>query len=316
MRVVVLAGGVGGAKLAHGLQQVLDPGDVSVVVNTGDDLVLHGLRVSPDLDTVMYTLAGLDAPTGWGVRGETWSASGMLERYGAPTWFRLGDRDLATHVVRTARLAAGRTLTEVTDALRRSLGVPSAILPMTDDDVRTEVRTGAGWLEFQDWFVGRRHEDLVSEVRFRGVEEARPTPEALGAIAAADIIAVAPSNPFVSVGTILAVPGLLDALLGCGAPLVAVSPIVAGAAIKGPADRMLESLGGEASAVGVARHYVGRHPGLLDGFVLDVRDRDAEPAIAALGLRTLAADTIMSDDAGRARVARAVLELGAREPAA
>ena len=314
MRVVVLAGGVGGAKLAHGLQQVLAPGDLTVIVNTGDDLVLHGLRVSPDLDTVMYTLASLDAPTGWGVRDESWNASDMLARYGAPTWFALGDRDLATHVFRTARLAAGSTLSAVTDTLRRALGVPSAILPMTDDDVRTEVCTDAGWLEFQDWFVGRRHADPVSEVRFRGIERARPAGETLAAISSAEVVAVAPSNPFVSVGTILALPGLLDALLASAAPVVAVSPIVAGAAIKGPADRMLESLGGEASAFGVARLYVERYPGLLDRFVLDVRDQDAEARIAALGVRTLTADTIMSDEAGRARVARAVLDAARPAP--
>ena len=311
--VVALAGGVGGAKLARGLQDVLPGGALSVIVNCGDDLVVHGLHVSPDLDTVMYTLAGIANPeSGWGVRDDTWQAAGMLERYGTETWFRLGDCDLATHILRTERLRSGASLSEVTRELAEALGVPSRILPMTDAPVRTRVRTDAGWLDFQDWFVRRRHADDVREVRFDGIADAAPTQAVRDALTDADVIAVAPSNPFVSVGTILAVPGMLPALLAAAAPVVAVSPIVAGAALRGPADRMFVTLGGEPSALGVARHYLERHPGLLDGLVIDERDRALAPAIEALGLRVAVTDTIMTDAASRAAVARALLALGER----
>jgi LPPG:FO 2-phospho-L-lactate transferase len=283
------------------------------VVNTGDDLVRHGLHVSPDLDTVMYTLAGIANPeAGWGIRDETWAASAMLERYGAEAWFRLGDRDLATHILRTDRLARGATLTEVTAGLAAALGIPSRILPMADTQVRTRVRTEGGWLEFQDWFVRRRHADDVLGLDFEGVARAQPTAEVLGAICEAKIIAIAPSNPFVSVGTILAVPGMLPALLAAPAPVVAVSPIVAGAAIRGPADRMFVTLGGEPSALGVARHYVERFPGLLDGLLIDGRDESLAPAIESLGLAVAVAQTVMTDTASRASVAREVLRLGER----
>ena len=313
MRVAVLGGGVGGAKLADGLQAVLPHGALAVIVNTGDDLVLHGLHVSPDLDTVMYTLAGEANPaTGWGLRDETWSAAALLERYGAETWFRLGDRDLATHVVRTARLAGGATLTEATRDLAAALGVPSRVLPMSDAPVRTRLRTDVGWLDFQDYFVRRRHADDVREVVFEGAARARPTTLVLDAIAGAALIAIAPSNPFVSVGTILAVPCILDALLAAPAPVVAVSPIVAGAALRGPADRMFVTLGGEPSALGVARHYVERYPGLVDGLVIDRRDRAQSSAIEALGIRVRAAETVMIDERTRAALAREVLALGER----
>jgi LPPG:FO 2-phospho-L-lactate transferase len=311
-RVTVLAGGVGGAKLAHGLSML--PGvDLTVVVNTGDDLDLHGLAISPDVDTVLYTLAGLANPeTGWGLRDETWSAHEMLGRYGAPTWFRLGDRDLATHLVRTARLAAGATPTDVTRELAASLGVRARILPMADRPVRTRVRTPDGWLDFQDWFVGRRHADDALELRFDGIEDARPTDAVLNAIASADVLAIAPSNPFVSVGTILALPGVVAALLAADAPVVAVSPIVAGAALKGPADRMFETLGGESSATGVARHYVERYPGLLDGLVIDREDEVQRAAIEALGVSVLVAAAVMRDEPDRARLAEELLAFAGR----
>jgi len=313
VRVAVLAGGVGGAKLADGLQAVLPHGALTVIVNTGDDLVLHGLHVSPDLDTVMYTLAGEANPeTSWGLRNETWSAAALLERYGEETWFRLGDRDLATHIVRTARLAGGATLTEVTAGAAAALGVSSRILPMTDTTVRTRLRTDAGWLDFQDYFVRRRHADDVREITFEGVADALPTTAVLDAIAGASLVAIAPSNPFVSVGTILAVPGMLAALLAAPAPVVAVSPIVAGAALRGPADRMFVTLGGEPSALGVARHYVERFPGLVDGLVIDRRDQAQVPAIEALGIRVRAAETVMIDERTRAALAREVLALGER----
>jgi LPPG:FO 2-phospho-L-lactate transferase len=309
--VTLLAGGFGGAKMSHGFA-LLGPEravEMSIVVNTGDDMELHGLSISPDLDTVMYTLAGLaNADTGWGVRDETWSAAEMLATYGAPTWFRLGDRDLATHLVRTGGLRAGARLTEVTARLCEALGVEARLLPMTDERVRTHVRTAAGWLEFQEWFVGRRHADPALEIRFDGIEQAQSTPEVLRAIGAADLLVVAPSNPFVSVGTILTVPGIQDALLATPAPVVAVSPIVGGAALRGPADRMFESLGGEASALGVARHYVERYPELLDVMVIDRLDADSAPDIEALGLRVQVAQTVMKTDAHRAALAEAMLE--------
>ncbi len=311
VRVVVMAGGVGGAKLAHGMS-LLPAVELQVIVNTADDLEMHGLQVCPDLDTVMYTLAGLaNAETGWGMRDETWSAQAMLERYGAETWFSLGDRDLATSIRRTSRLRAGRTLTEVTDELRTALGVPARILPMSDAPVRTRLRTDAGWLEFQDYFVRRGHRDDVHELRYEGAATASPTREALDALRGADLVAIAPSNPFLSIGPMLALPGMSNALVEIAAPIVAVSPIVAGAALRGPADRLLVTLGGEASALGVARHYVERHPGLLDSLVIDELDRAQAPAIEALGLRVRAAATVMPDDAARRRLAQTVLEQAA-----
>lgn len=314
--VVVLAGGYGGAKLSHGMALASagrmsdgEPAiDLSVIVNTGDDLELHGLAVSPDLDTVMYTLAGLaNDETGWGLRDETWSTSAMLRRYGADTWFQLGDRDMATHLRRTEGLRAGRRLTEVTAELAGAIGVAATLLPMTDAIVRTEIRTPDGWLEFQDYFVRRGQQDTVLEIRRRGIESARPTPEVLAAIAGARLIVVAPSNPFVSVGTILAVPGLFDALLVADAPVVAVSPVVGGKALRGPADRMLESLGGRASAAGVVEHYQRRHPRLVDVFVLDETDRDEIASLDQAGIEFDLRDTVMRDHGGRERLAREII---------
>ena len=306
MTVVVLAGGVGGAKLAHGLQAHL--GDrLTVVVNTGDDLERHGLLVWPDHDTVLYTLAGLDdREQGWGIRGETYAVAEQLARYREETWFRLGDRDFATHIVRTARLRSGARPTEVALGLQRSLGISARILPMADEPVRTEVRTDDGWLEFQEYFVHRHQEPTVHEVRFRGIDAARPTPEVLAALADARVILVAPSNPIVSVGPILTVPGMVESLAAArsrGVPIVAVSGIVGGRALRGPADRMLASLGRESSALGVARNYRG----LIDGFVLDRVDAALAPEVEALGLRSLVTGTLMTDDAARARLADEML---------
>jgi LPPG:FO 2-phospho-L-lactate transferase len=308
LRVVELAGGVGGARLAHGLQAHLGEG-LTVVVNTGDDLERHGLLVCPDHDTVMYTLAGLDnREWGWGLAGETFAASEMLARYGEETWFRLGDRDLATHIVRTRRVRAGERLTPVCLDLQRALGVRAAILPMTDEPVRTRVRTDEGWLDFQTYFVGRHQEPDVHEVAFEGIGNARPTSEVLAALASADAIVVAPSNPFVSVAPIVGLPGMpaaIDEARGRGVPVAAVSGIVGGRAIKGPADRMLATLAGETpTALAVARRYIG----WVDTFVLDTVDADLEPAIAALGFTTLVADTMMVDDDVRARLAGTILE--------
>ena len=317
-RVVALAGGVGGAKLAHGLQaQVGDR--LTVVVNTADDLERHGLAIWPDHDTVMYTLAGLDdRERGWGLRDETWTVIDELGRLGEETWFRLGDRDLATHIVRTARLRAGDRPTDVALALQRANGVRATVLPMTDDEVRTKVRTDGGWLDFQDYFVRRRQEPTVHEVRFDGVEAAEPTPEVRGAfgdLEPGDVIAVAPSNPIVSVGPILAVGGMAEVLASArarGVPVVAVSGIVGGRALKGPADRMLASLGHEASALGVARLYRD----WIDAFVLDTIDAALAPAVEALGVRVVVTDTVMRDDASRARLAGEMLAAAAGAPPA
>jgi LPPG:FO 2-phospho-L-lactate transferase len=307
--VVELAGGVGGARLAHGLQSVIGAG-LTVVVNTADDVERHGLLVCPDHDTVLYTLAGIEGPFGWGISGDTSSAMAQLGAYGEETWFGLGDRDLAAHIVRTARIRAGVRLTDVNLGLQRSLGLAATILAMSDDPVRTEVRTSAGWLEFQEYFVHRQQQPDVLDVRFQGIAAARPTPEVERAIEAAGLIVIAPSNPIVSVGPILALPGLRAAIEQAGqagTPVVAVSGIVGGRALKGPADRMLASLGHESSALGVARLYAG----LATGFVLDPIDAALVPAIEQLGLRTLVTDTIMVDDASRARVAGAVLTFAA-----
>lgn len=314
-RVVALAGGVGGAKLADGLQAVV--GDrLTIIVNTADDLERHGLLVMPDHDTVMYTLAGIaNREWGWGISGETFAASEMLERLGEPTWFRLGDRDLAVHITRTARVREGLSLTDVCRALQRSLGVVAAILPMSDDPVRTEVRTADRWLDFQDYFVRLHQEPEVLEVRFRGAADAATPRGVEAAVAGADVIAVAPSNPIVSLGPILAVGGIRDGLAAArarGVPIVAVSGILGGRALKGPADRMLASLGHESSALGVARILRD----VATDFVLDTVDASLAPAIEQLGLRAHVTDTVMTDDDGRARLAAEVLKISARVVAA
>lgn len=304
MKVCALAGGVGGAKLAAGLQDVLPPGDLSVVVNSADDFELWGLHVSPDLDTVMYTLAGLANPaTGWGVRDESFRTLEMISGYGEDSWFKLGDRDLATHVLRTARLRAGASLTEVTDALSSALGIRGRVLPMCDEPVSTVIETPEGDLEFQEYFVRRGQRDEVIGVRLRGIGEARPTAAVAGAVLEAEVIVLCPSNPVVSIGPVLAVPGLHALLAASAAPIVAVSPIVGGRALKGPADRMMSSLGHDVSAVGVARMYEG----LVDGMVMDNADEDMVWEVEGLGMRTLVTDAVMRDEPDRARLAREVL---------
>ena len=308
MKVVALAGGVGGAKLAAGLQAALPPGDLSVVVNTADDFDLWGLHICPDLDTVMYTLAGIANPeTGWGIAGESFETLNMIGRYGEDTWFKLGDRDLATHTLRTHRLRSGEPLTGVTDALTAALGVESVVLPMTDDPVSTVLETPEGPLEFQEYFVRRGQRDEVLGVELRGIEDARPTEAVLAAISGADAVVICPSNPVVSVGPILAVPGVREALASSRSPKVAVSPIIGGRALKGPADRMLLSLGHEVSAAGVAAMYSG----LLDGMVVDTVDEGERDRIKALGMRVLVTDSVMRDDEDRARLALETLEFGA-----
>ena len=314
MRVVCLAGGVGGAKLADGLQQIVAPGELTVIVNTGDDLERHGLTVCPDHDTVLYTLAGIADPTqGWGIAGETFEVAAQLARIGEETWFRLGDRDTATHLFRTERLRAGARPTEVALALANRMGLRTRILPMTDGTVRTRVRTDAGWLDFQDYFVRLHQEPDVLEVRFEGAEVATVPPEVREALRAAELIVVAPSNPIVSIGPILAVPGLLEEIAAArarGVPSVGVSGIVGGKALRGPADRMLSSLGDEPSALGVARRYAAA--GLLDVFVIDGVDEGLAGAVRGLGLEVVVTDTIMSDAASRAALARAAVASATR----
>ena len=300
--VVALAGGVGGAKLADGLASLFSE-QLTVIVNTGDDFTHLGLHISPDLDTVMYTLAGIANPqTGWGIAGETWNFLGQVERLGGPAWFRLGDRDLATHVLRTERLAAGETHTAVTAALCRALGVATTLLPMSDDPVRTIIRTDDAELPFQDYFVRLGCAVPVRGIRYDGAAATRLNP-ALGRFAEISAIIICPSNPYLSVDPILAVPGMRAWLRAQGCPIVAVSPIVGGAAIKGPAAKIMTELGVPASAVGIARHYAG----LVDGLVIDGIDAALAPQIAAEGMAVKVAPTVMSNADDRVALARTAL---------
>ena len=306
--IVALAGGVGGARLALGLSLALPPGALTVIVNTADDFEHMGLEISPDLDTVMYTLAGLDNPeTGWGQREETWSFMAATARLGGETWFRLGDRDLATHIERTRRRRAGETLSEVTSAMSRALGIASAIVPMSDERVRTFVETDQGVLAFQEYFVRRRCEPRVRGLRFDGAASARPAAGVIEALSNPKLqaIVICPSNPYVSIDPILAVPGLRHALENRRAPLVAVSPIVGGKAIKGPAAKMMAELGADVSALGIAKHYRG----LIDGLVIDDADLAHAPDIVRLGILPHVTDTIMSELAKKRHLAAEALAL-------
>ena len=307
-RCLALSGGVGGAKLALGLCRVLPAESLTVVCNTADDFDHLGLRVCPDLDTVMYTLAGIsNRVTGWGQAHETWSFLEALSDLGGETWFRLGDRDLATHVERTRRLRAGETLTEVTAALCGALGIVARVLPMSDDPVRTAVLAEAGELSFQHYFVRDRCEPAVSGFRFDGIDKARPAAGFLASLEddATAAVLICPSNPFVSVDPVLALDGVEAALREAATPVVAVSPIVGGAAIKGPAAKMMAELGMPVTATGVARHYAERD--LLDGFVIDEADAAEAAAIEELGLPTLVTGTVMETLADRERLARETL---------
>ena len=304
MRVALLAGGTGGAKVAHGFDQVLAPGELSVIVNVADDTERHGLLVCPDLDTILYTLAGLvDPAQGWGVAGDTFTALGMLERLGEETWFRIGDADLALHVRRNRLLGEGLSLTDATADIAAALGIASHLLPATDARLRTRVATDTGEIAFQDYFVRNRQADEVRGLRFDGVDEARTTEAVLDALASADLVVIGPSNPLVSIGPILAIPGLREALLGSPGRRIGVSGIIAGRAVRGPADRMLASLGHEPSALGVARLYAG----LLDAFVLDEADAALAPAVEELGMETVVLPTLMRTREDRAELARRIL---------
>lgn len=304
VKITLFAGGTGGTKLAHGFALLDPPVELTVVANVGDDAEVHGVLVCPDIDALLYTLAGLiDEERGWGLRADTRTAAAMFERLGEPTWFELGDGDLATSVTRT-RLLRDRSLTEATAAMAASLGIAARILPATDDRYRTLIDTDEGTLEFQEYFVHRRQAPEVRAVRHAG--EARPAAGVLDAITEAELLVIGPSNPIVSIGPILALPGVRGALAAASAPTVAVSPIVAGRALKGPADRMLASLGHEATSLGVARLYAG----LADVFVVDEADAGLAPSIeqgAGMAVRVL--PTVMRDDRDRASLARALLPL-------
>jgi LPPG:FO 2-phospho-L-lactate transferase len=303
VKVAVLSGGVGGARFVRGLVEAVEPADVTVIGNVGDDLEVFGLHVSPDLDTLLYTLAGVaDEERGWGRADESWTAFETAAELGADAWFQLGDRDLGLHLARTAGLAEGEPLSRITADLARELGVATTILPATDDRLRTWVVTPAGDLPFQEWFVRRVHRDDVDGVRFEGEEECKPAPGVLEALEGADLLAIGPSNPYVSVGPILAVEAIRAAFERRRAPAVAVSPLVGGRAVKGPADRMLARLAGGTAP----RHVASCYRGLIDAIVIDEVDSPA-----GLEVRPIVTSTLMTDAASRRRVAEAALEAAA-----
>jgi LPPG:FO 2-phospho-L-lactate transferase len=290
-KLTVLAGGVGAARFLSGLLHVTPPETVTAVVNTGDDLTLYGLYISPDIDIITYTLAGMvDPEQGWGVADDTFHCLSMLDCYGHATWFNLGDRDLGTHIHRTLRMQQGWQLDQVTEEIRVALNVKIKIIPMTNHPVMTKIDTGTEVLPFQEYFVKRSARDRVEEIIFEGIEDASPAPQVLESLEAADAVIVAPSNPFVSIGTILSVPGVRNAVLSTDAPVVGISPIVGGAAVKGPAARMMDDLGHEVSALGVARIYRD----FLDVMIIDEQDRMLKNKVEGLGIRAVVTDTIMS----------------------
>ena len=304
--VVTLAGGVGAAKLLTGLIRVHPPGDLLAVVNTADDTVLHGLHVSPDLDTVVYTLAGAVNPdTGWGLAGETWQAMDALDRYGGITWFRLGDRDLATHLYRTHRMRQGADLAAVTAEIAAAWGLELAIVPVTNDRIETRVTTAdEGEIGFQDYFVRRRHDVVVTAVRVAGSQTAQPTPGLIESLVAARTIVIAPSNPIVSIGPVFEVPGVRHAVADRRDSVVAVSPIVGGAALKGPADRLMRELGHECSVVGVARLYRD----VAATLVIDEVDAHLADEVESVGVSCVVAPTVMDGVESAADLARVVLD--------
>ena len=305
-KVTLLAGGVGAARLLRGLAALVRPSDLTVIVNTADDDVFHGLHVSPDVDTILYTLGGLADPgRGWGIQGDTFHAVDALERYGSDTWFRLGDRDLATHLFRTEALRSGQPLSEVTASQSRSLGVKVTVLPMSDGDVRTTIDTAQGRLSFQEYLVRERARPTVRSIRYEGIRSATPAPGVLASIEQADMLVIAPSNPFVSIGPILGLAGVRAALRRATAPVVAVSPLIAGRPVKGPADRMMRSLGMKPSPLPLAELYKD----LLNGLIIDTADRSFVPALEERGLRVATTNTLMKTQARSTAVAREVLAL-------
>ncbi|MFQ6084889.1 MAG: 2-phospho-L-lactate transferase [Candidatus Bathyarchaeia archaeon] len=304
--IVALAGGVGAAKLLLGLIQVVPQKDLTVIVNTGDDIVLHGLHISPDIDIILYTLSGIvDEEKGWGIRGDAFDCLGMLGRYGEETWFQLGDADLATHIYRTRLLREGLSLSEATSRLCRWLDLETEVLPMSNERLETRIATDEGIMHFQEYLVKRGAEPVVRGVEFAGREEAKPAPRVIESISSANGVIVCPSNPVVSIGPILAIRGIRKAVERTRAPIVGVSPIVKGAAIKGPADKLMRSLGIEVSAYGVAHLYRD----FLDGFVIDNADRRLKGKIEALGVRVAVTNTIMRNLRDKVSLAQVVLGL-------
>jgi len=311
LKITSLAGGVGASKLLLGLYEVMDPSLLTIIVNTGDDIVLHGLKISPDLDIVTYTLAGIvDASKGWGFRGETFHALKRLAAYGRPNWFNLGDRDLATHIHRTALLAEGKTLSQAADSIRIALGVKSRILPMSDSPVPTIIDSNEGPLHFQEYLVKRRAEPVVKGIRFAGAESARPAPGVLEAIRDADRILICPSNPLISIGPILAVPRIRDQLCAYKGKVFAVCPIVGGKSLKGPSDKMLAQLGHDPTALGVAKLYAD----FTGTFIIDPADKSQSAAISALGMRVAVLPTVMKTRTQKRKLARAFLCLSPSSP--
>ena len=304
--LVVLTGGTGGAKLIEGLSHEVDPAELTIICNTADDFVLHGLNISPDLDTIMYTLAGLSDPEqGWGIRGDTFTVLQQLEKLGGETWFKLGDRDIATHITRTRLLRAGLELSEVTDLLRQQLHIKSRIFPMSNDGIETRVDTPEGEISFQEYFVKRRWQPEVRKVFYAGVESSRPAPGVLQAIGDAAGIIICPSNPVTSIGPILAVPGIRDALKQATAPVIGVSPIIGESAISGPAHKLMAAQGMEPSALGVAKGYAD----FLDQFVIDSEDEALTSKLEALGIGVVVTSIRMKSLGDKQRLARQVLAL-------
>jgi LPPG:FO 2-phospho-L-lactate transferase len=307
VKITALAGGVGASKLLLGLYETMDPAQLTIIVNTGDDITLHGLKISPDLDIVTYTLAGLiDPKRGWGYRGESFRMLERLAVFGRPSWFNLGDRDLATHIHRTDMLAEGKSLTQAADSIRTALRVRSRILPMTDHPVPTLIESSEGTLHFQEYLVKRRTEPVVRGIRFANVQTARPAPGVLESIVDADRIVICPSNPLISIGPILAVPGVRQQLRARKDSVIAVCPIVGGKSLKGPSDRMLSQTGHDPTAMGVAKLYAD----FTGTFVIDPADKAAAESIRSLGMKVAVMPTVMKSTAQKRKLARAILALG------
>lgn len=306
MRIAALAGGVGASKFLLGLAHAIDPRSLTIIVNTGDDISLHGLEISPDLDIVTYTLAGIVNPeTGWGIEKDTFSALGQLVRYGCPDWFHLGDQDLATHIFRTQRLRSGASLSEVADSIRLKLGVKSRILPMADRPIRTMIETARGWIHFQEYLVKQRARPIVRGLRFEGIKAAQPAPGVLEVLREADAIVICPSNPLISTGPILSVRGVREVLRKRRDSVLAICPIVGGKSLKGPSDRMMRQMGLEPSALGVARLYCD----LCGTFLIDCADETERAAIEALGMRAVAVATVMRTLRDKVQLARFTIEM-------
>jgi LPPG:FO 2-phospho-L-lactate transferase len=307
--IVVLTGGTGGAKFVQGLEQAVPASQITTVVNTGDDLVWWGLHVSPDLDSITYAMAGLlSRERGWGVEGDTFRCLQVIGRLGAPTWFQLGDRDLAVHLMRTQSLAQGKTLTQATEMITRAFGIGSRVLPMTDSAVETRVMTPSGELSFQEYFVRERWQPEATGVKFLGAETARPAAGVLEAIHTADAVLIAPSNPVTSIGPILAVPGIREALRHTAAPVAAVSPIVGGAAVSGPAGKLMQSQGLPVSIGGVARAYAD----FLDALIVDEKDACETSGVESLDIAVSATKTIMRSSSDKEALAHAALTAARR----